>query len=171
MTYLLAALLLVTGAAALAAAKLTRHDRNYWPMLRIIWAMLAFAYTGGGVARLLAARRGAAPAEASPPLLSLVFTGAILFALLYAIRFMARRNRTPRFLALSVGGEVVVLPVEELRQRAETTISWARHGAMDAATAAELRAALDRWAEFEDWRRRTLGEARTRHAAKGGSDA
>lgn len=151
------ALTMVAGGATHCAA-LTRRDRNYWPMLRVLWAVFAFIYGGSGLAVLLNQR--------PPGLRDAIFAGAALGAVGYSVWFMRRRNRTPRFLRLDAAGDVVLRSVEELDAAANLTESWAAHGAMTEARAASLRDALDEWERRRAWARDMAAQARARRAAR-----
>ena len=150
-------LTLVAGGATHCAA-LTRRDRNYWPMLRVLWAVFAFIYGGSGLAVLMNRR--------DPNLRDLIFAAAALGAVGYSVWFMRRRNRLPRFLRLTVGGDILLRSVEELDAAANLTESWAAHGAMTPARAASLRAALAEWERRRAWSAGLARQARARRAAK-----
>jgi hypothetical protein len=150
-------LTLVAGGAT-HCATLTRRDRNYWPMLRVLWAVLAFIYGGSGIAVAMNQR--------DPNLRDLIFASAALGAVGYSVWFMHRRNRLARFLGLTVGGDIVVRSVHELEAAATLTESWAQHGAMPAARAERLRAALAEWEAKRAWAAALAAEAKERRAAK-----
>lgn len=157
MAYVLAGILLVSGAAALVCSRIARPDRNYWPLVRVIFAALAFVYCGSGVARLLQAWQGltlTAPATTT----GLVFAATILGVLLYGVWFMRKRNRLARFLGLTIGGDIVLRSVEELDAAAVLTESWAFHGSLPPARAAGLRLALDEWERKRRWEAGLRGE-------------
>jgi hypothetical protein len=152
---------LVAG-GAIHAASLTRRDRNYWPMLRVMWAAIAFVY-GGSAFNLLTVRAAGTPPS---PVVRLAFSGVALAAIGYSVWFMRRRNRLARFVGLTVGGDIVVRSVAELEAAATLVESWAAHGAMPEARAARLEAALAEWRAKKAWARATATEARARRAAK-----
>ena len=155
MDAIIAAFFFAIAAGATYCARLTRADRSYWPMLRIIWSLLVLAYGGSGLALVLGRGRIA-------PATRLIAAGAVLAAVAYSAAFMRRRNRLPRFQALSVGGEVIVRPIVELEAKADEVESWAAHGAMPPERAARLAAALDRWRAHEAWRRGLAAETQRR---------
>lgn len=150
MGYLLALVLLATGGLALLACAIARPDRNYWPMVRVIFAALAFVYIGSGVSRLLMAWRGVQPA-APATVLSLVFSAAILGALLYGVWFIRKRNRTARFIELDLAGAPSFTPIEDLERAALLTASWVNSGAAPAATVERLGRASAEWHRQARW--------------------
>ena len=131
--------------ASTVAARLTRPDRNYWPMLRVIWAALGFVYSASAVAMLIAPDRPA-------PAVRLGSSIAMLAAVGYAIWFMRRRNRTARYIHLTIEGHEVFRPIEELEAMASTMASWAAHGDMPAEIAARLVRALAERDRQARWR-------------------
>lgn len=160
MGYLLATLLLATGVLALVASATSRPDRNYWPMLRTIFAALAFVYIGSGVSRLLATWHGVRPANPATPL-ALVFSAAILAALAYGVWFMRRRNHTARFIRMDLDGSLTFLPVEDLERAASLTASWVHHGTAPRAVVVELQQASAEWHRKERWHRSIAGQRGT----------
>lgn len=157
MGYLLATLLLATGVLALVASATSRPDRNYWPMLRTIFAALAFVYIGSGVARLLSTWRGA-PTTTPATGLALIFSAAILAALAYGVWFMRRRNRTARFVRMDLGGGLTFMPVEDLERAASLTASWVHHGTAPRAVVVELQKASAEWHRKERWHESIAGK-------------
>src|SRR5689334_17742886 len=124
MGLLFAALQLAITLVTLACATATRPDRTYHPMVRVIWAVLAFIYGGSFVGNLTS------HAGSPNPVTRLAFNAAMLGTVLYALWFMRRRNHTPRFLELNLGGDIIVTSVEDLDRAAMLTESWLHHGAM-----------------------------------------
>jgi hypothetical protein len=150
-------LTLVAGGATHCAA-LTRRDRNYWPMLRVLWAAIAFIYGGSGLSVLVSRRL--------PTTANLVFVAVALAAVAYSVWFMRKRNRTPRFIRLDTAGDVILRSVEELDTAANLAESWAAHGAMPEARVASLRAALAEWDAKRAWAREMASQARARRRAR-----
>lgn len=150
----------LTGVAggAVHCAALTRRDRNYWPMLRVLWSVFAFIYGGSGIAVALNRR--------DPGLRDLIFAGAALAAVGYSVWFMRKRNRLARFLGLTVAGDVVLRSVEELQAATTLAESWAAHGAMPPERVEALRAALAEWERKRAWSAGLAAAARARRAAR-----
>jgi hypothetical protein len=71
MDAIIAAFFFAIAAGATYCARLTRADRSYWPMLRIIWSLLVLAYGGSGLALVLGRGRIA-------PATRLIAAGAVL---------------------------------------------------------------------------------------------
>lgn len=152
MDYIVAASFFAVAGGAVHCASLTRRDRNYWPMLRVLWACIAFVYGGSAFGTLVGAQRN--------PTTRAFFAAAALFAVGYSVWFMHKRNRTPRFVRLTVGGEFHLIPLDELSRAAELVESWARHGAMPAERAASVAAALAEWRAYDAWRKGMARQAR-----------
>lgn len=96
--HLLTLLIFAVAVSSSVCARLTRRDRNYYPMQRVLWTVLGFVYGGTALARVFQP----APVPSGRLALSLAFTVAVLGATTYSIVFMRRRNRTPRFIPVSV---------------------------------------------------------------------
>lgn len=157
-------LFFVVAASSTVCARLTRPDRNYYPMQRVIWAVLGFVYGGSALARVF-------QSPSLPPgrvALSGAFSLAVLAATTYSIVFMRRRNTTARFVPLDVAGNPVMVQVEDLRVAHTKTTSYLRHGAMPAAWVGEIDDARAKWQEIEDWRGGVTGDVARRRAQKGG---
>ena len=154
-----AAPLFVVAVLAALCDRHTRADRSYYPMQRVMWRTVAAVYMGSAVEALF----DAPPA----PAVRAAFAAAMIAATAYSLWFIRRRNRLPRFLALSVGGEVIVRPVAELEAKADEVESWAAHGAMPPERAARLAAALDRWRAHEAWRATLADQTARRRRERG----
>lgn len=98
-------LIFAVAVSSSICARMTRPDRNYYPMQRVLWTVLGFVYGGSALARLFQP----APVPNGRLALSIAFSLAVLTATTYSIFFMRRRNKVPRF----VPGE----EVEALRAR------------------------------------------------------
>lgn len=154
---------LAVAATAALCARLTRADRNYYPMQRVIWAALGFLGMGAGGTFLLG--------TSAAPTVRLLFVGVLLAATLYSIWFMRRRNRTPRYIILNLGGHDVPLDAEHLRRQSEDVTSLVHHGAAPEAWVAGLEAACAEWRRKDRWKREGLpGQLRARRAAKAGGE-
>lgn len=138
-------------------ARMTRPDRNYYPMQRVIWTVLGFIYGGSAISSLFVAA-----GHQSPVGVRLAFSGAVLLATTYSLAFMRRRNRTPRFIPIDARGEMAQVNVEDLRSAHTQALSYLQHGAMPAGWVAELDAARAKWQEYEDWRKDLGAFARAR---------
>lgn len=164
MGLLFAALQLIITLVALACVKSTRADRTYHPMVLIVWIGFAFVYGGSFVGSLT--NHTGAP----NPVTRLVFNIVTLLVVCYALWFMRRRNRTARFLGLTLGGDLVVRSVEELEAAALLTESWVHHGAMPEERVAKLREALAGWDEKQAWKVGLQEQVRERRQRRGGTD-
>jgi hypothetical protein len=147
-------------AGTLALARMTRPDRNYHPLLVVIWTATAAIYGGSFVANLTG--EGGRPSTVT----RVVFSAVMLAAVLFALWFVRKRNTTPRFLGLSINGDIIVTPVEDLRQMATMVESWAAHGAMPAEVVERQRAALAEWEAKRAWARGLAAGARARRLAR-----
>lgn len=134
---------------AALCARSTRHTRNYYPMQRVMWFALAMVYGGSATAATFGAPTN--------PLVRAVFTGLMLAAVLYSLWFIRRRNRTPRYLPLALGGQVEMVAQPELWAAYERAISLTYHGDAPAAWVAQMEAAITHWRE-EQRRPQTLGQ-------------
>lgn len=143
---------------AVLCSRHTRPDRNYYPMQRVMWFVLAAIYGGSGTAALFG--------TTTRPTVRVVFTLLMLGAVLYSLGFIHKRNRTPRFLALTLGGDIIVTPVAELERAALLVESWAHHGAMTEERALALEAALAEWRAKRAWAQGLARSARARREAK-----
>lgn len=146
---LFAALFLAIAVVATDCARLTRANRSYWPMLRVMWSLLILAYGGSGIGLVMFHGRIA-------PLVRVTATLAVLVAVCYSDGFMRRRNRVARYLPLTVGGQVEMVGVGELWQHYERAISLTQHGTAPAAWVAQLEAAT------AEWHRQEAGRVRLR---------
>ena len=144
---------------AYLCARATRPDRNYWPMIRVMWSVLMAVYFGAFVNNVLGGRGG--------PVVRLAFSAAMLGALLYALWFMRKRNRVARFVGLTLGGELLMRSVEELEAAAALTESYARHGAMPPELAARMEAALAEWRAKEAWKADIVRDVAERKRKRG----
>jgi hypothetical protein len=140
-------LYLAIALASTACARLTRENRNYWPMLRVIWMALGFVYFGSFANAVFGG--GERPAPATRVVFGLVMLGAVA----YSAWFMARRNKTPRFVALSVNGQPEVIGMDELMRATDMAVSMLQHGAMPAHRIPEIEAALAKWHTLDQWKR------------------
>ncbi len=152
-------LLFAVAASSSVCAHLTRPDRNYYPMQRVLWTVLGFVYGGAGLAALVNG--------ATPPLVRVAFSAAVLAGTTYSIVFMRRRNKIPRFVPIDALGQPQIVEQDALRDKHLQTVSYMRHGAMPAEWVAELDEARLRWQELEDWRGRVRGETDARIGRKG----
>jgi hypothetical protein len=150
------ALTMVAGGATHCAA-LTRRDRNYWPMLRVLWAVFAFIYGGSGLAVLMNRR--------DPGLRDLIFAAAALGAVGYSVWFMKKRNRLPRFFQLDVAGTPTVVGLDEIERAANLVESAAHHGVLPESNVARLERALAAWHAHQ---RERLGARMKREAQERG---
>lgn len=142
-----AALQLGIVGLTLLCARASQPDRNYWPMVRVMFAAIAFIYGGSLTGNLT----GGQPHPAT----RVVFNVAMLLAVGYALWFIRKRNRTPRFIGLDLGGHLTMMTTEEIDHAAMVAESAAHHGVLPPARSATLGAALAegerkrRWAEDE----------------------
>lgn len=157
--YLSIALVLAIAISSSVCARLTRPDRNYYPMQRVLWTILGGVYGGAFVARLISG-------GVTPPPIGIAFSLLILCGTTYSIAFMKRRNRTPRFIPIDMGGHPDMVPLDKLRAAHEQTASYLRHGAMPADWVAEIDDGRARWQEMEDWRVELARESAARRAAR-----
>lgn len=146
----------------LACARTSRPDRNYWPMVRIIFAAIAAVNGGTFVGNLTS--HGATP----NPVARVVFNAAMLAAMLYALWFIRKRNATPRFIRLTLGGDFVVMTIEEIDQAVNIAESAAHHGTLTPERAASMRAALAEWERKRAWAAGLQQQVRARRARQGG---
>jgi hypothetical protein len=148
---------------AVICSKSVRADRTYHPMLKVIFAALAFVFAGGGVNSL--------GRWTGQPVTRAIFVLVMLLAVGYAAWFIRRRNITARFIRLLLNGEYVIMSVEELDHAASLAESWANHGTMTPARVASLEAALGNWHRKRaayDQTQRQIAERRARRGASPG---
>lgn len=160
MVWVLMATILAVAVGSTVCARLSRPDRNYWPMMRVIWSAWGFAYAASAIGLVVNDGQVAFPVR-------LAGSGAMLVAVVYAARYMARRNRTPRFIELDIAGDPVFVPLDQLEYAATIVESWANHGAMPTERADRLRAALAEAARKDEWKRGLAEAARRRRADRG----
>lgn len=141
--------LLAVAIVAALAARSTREDRNYYPMQKVIWFVIAFVYGGSATA--------AAFGAPTHPLVRLVFTAAMLGAVSYSLWFIRRRNRTPRYLPLAIDGHIETVTQPELWHDYERAISLTYHGDALPDWVAQMEAAIAHWRE-EQRHPQTLGQ-------------
>lgn len=158
---LIAGLLFAVAIGSSVCATLTRPDRNYYPMQRVLWTILGFVFGSAGIGALIGAQ------GTSPPLVRIASDLLVLLGILYGIRFMRRRNSTPRFIPLDIAGQPQMVELVQLRGEFERTTSYLRHGAMPADWVAELDEGRTRWQEFEDWRKELAADTARRKARRG----
>lgn len=149
---------LATAAASSVCARLTRYDRNYWPMLRVIFATFGFVYGGAAIAALMGGQGSAST--------RVVFSSVVLLALLYAIWFMRKRNATPRYIWIDVDGTQRTVGMGEIERAATLVESAANHGHLPGARAARLELALVEWRRKEAWRRGLRDDLAARQAER-----
>lgn len=141
-------------------AALTRADRNYWPMLRVIWIALGFAFAGSGASAVVEGGQSWGT--------RLLFSGAILGAVIYAAAFMRRRNRVARYLPLTLAGQVEFVAEEDLRQCSEQVTSVVWHGAAPESWVLGLEEACAEWRRKRRWRDEELPrQVAARRATRG----
>lgn len=149
MTTLFALPLFLIAVVAALAARSTRDDRNYYPMQKVIWFVIAFVYGGSATAAVFDA-----PTQ---PVVRLVFTVAMLGAVSYSLWFIRRRNRTHRYLPLALDGHVEMVAQSELWRGYERAISLTHHGDAPPAWVAQMEAAIGHWHDQQQ-HPQTLGE-------------
>lgn len=150
-------LLFAVAVSSTYCARLTRPDRNYYPMQRVLWTILGFVYGGAGLSSLF---RSTTALQ-----LRAAFALAVLAGTIYSIRFMRQRNRTPRYIALDLLGARVAADEEHLRRQSETVTSLVRHGAAPEAWVAGLEEACAEWRRLERWKREGLPAQAARRRA------
>jgi hypothetical protein len=170
MGILLAALQLGIVINACVCLRNARNDRSYWPMIRIIFVVLVAVYGGSFAGNIGNMVTGSA--ESAPPfLVRVIFNAAICAATGYAHWFIRKRNRTPRFVRLDLGGNLTMISVPEVDRGIAVAESTFNHGVARPEQAGRMRAALDeydrkrRWAE-EDLPRQ-IAERRARRGGGG----
>lgn len=144
---------------AYACARLTKPDRNYWPMIRVIWTALAV------FAQLAAV--GAIMGRVNTIGGRLVFAGILLAAILYSIYFMRRRNHIARYLPLDLGGQVIFVDEEHLRHQSENITSFVQHGTAPEEWVKGLEEACAEWRRMDRWKHDTAAQMRDRRAKRG----
>lgn len=150
---LLLAMWLGVTLGASICARLTRADRNYYPMQRVIWtAFSAFGAlaAAGIVVEIVAGQR------ASTIVTRLAFAGILLGAILYSARFMVQRNRVARYVPLRLDGQPGFVDQEELRACSERVTSVIAHGAAPESWVAGMEAACAEWRRLDRWKREAL---------------
>lgn len=161
---ILCLLWLAVGVVAYLCARLTRPDRNYYPMQRVIWGALSFVGMGAGLSDGAALLFGG---EGSTTIAKTVFAGALVAATTYAARFMRKRNTTPRYIALDIAGQELPVDEEHLRRQSENVTSVVHHGAAPEAWVTGLEEACAEWRRKQRWKTEGLpGQLRQRRAAK-----
>lgn len=156
------ALLFAVAITSTVCARMTRPDRNYYPMQRVLWSILGFGYGGGALALLVNGE-----AHQSPVVVRVAGTAVVLGGTLYSIYFMKRRNLTPRFIPIDAAGQPRLLTLDDQRQAHQRTVSFLGHGAMPADWVAEIDAAREKWQGVEDFRMKHLpAQVRERREAK-----
>lgn len=149
MTTLFAIPLFAIAIGAVFCARLSRPDRNYYPMQRVMWFVLAAIYGGSATAGLFDAP--------TRPSVRVVFTAMMLGAVYYSLWFIVRRNRIPRYLPLTMDGQTAPVTTTELWHDYERAISLTAHGDTPPQWVAQMEAALARWHE-EQRHPQTLGQ-------------
>ncbi len=155
-------LLFAVAVTSTVCARMTRPDRNYYPMQRVLWSILGFIYGGGAFSALLGGTQ-----RETPLAVRAAFTAIVLLGTAYPVYFMRRRNTTPRFVPLDLAGEPVMVAVDTLRQEFDRTASYLGHGAMPDEWVAELDAARKRWQVYADWRASLRADVRERRRQRG----
>lgn len=147
-------------------ARSTRRTRNYYPMQRVLWAILGFVYGGGALSALVAIVQGG-DHQPAPFLVRLAFNLLVLGGTVYSDRFMRRRNAVARFIPVGPLGDPEMVPVETLRHEFERMVSYLGHGAMPAEWVPELDRARAGWQEQEDGRQRLARQIIDRRTRRG----
>jgi hypothetical protein len=147
--------LFAIAVGAVACARSSRDDRNYYPMQKTMWFVLAFIYGGSGAAALFN--------SPTRPEVRAVFTVLMFGAVLYSFWFIRKRNATPRYLPLTLGGQTEMVPTTELWHDYERAISLTAHGDAPPQWVAQMEQAMARWRE-EQRHPETLGQRMKRQA-------
>lgn len=155
---ILSAIQLAIALLAIACGRQTTATRNYHPMLRVLWTAIAFVFGGSAVNTAL----GGTPHQTT----RWVFAVAMFLAVGYSLWFIRKRNHTPRFVGITLAGELHLVPVADLERAATLTDSWAHHGAMPPETVARLEESLREWHRMEEWRAGLTAQVARRRAER-----
>ena len=158
MSTLFAVPLFAIAIGAALCSRQTRNDRNYYPMQRVMWFVLAAVYGGSGMAALFD--------SPTRPIVRAVFTVLMFGAVLYSFWFIRRRNMTKRYEPLTLDGQTEMVSIPELWRDYERAISLTYHGDAPPQWVAQMEAALVSWHE-EQKHPQTLGQRMKERAMQG----
>ena len=156
-TILTAALNLTICGLCIRAEQRISHLKTYYPMLRVGFAVLAAVYGIGGIAV-------ASGQIDRGPVVRLLAAVVTFVAMVWANRFVDRRNANPQYVVLDMRGHVETRREDELRVMALNVGSWARHGAMPAEVLIQLEHDIAGWHRMRAWREGLAAEAQERRA-------
>lgn len=135
--------------------------RTYYPLLRIIFALVAGVYQMSAVAQLLTT-------DAHPnPTVRVIGAGSFLLALAWCVQFVRRRNRFPQFVIVNLRGLPEEIDPQQVENAALMTLSLIRHGAATPELVERAREAVATYDDLTAWKNELAGEAERRKRRKG----